>query len=39
MDMEHSDDATLQVAPHHPANACVGPARDLRRHLNAAARP
>ena len=31
MDTEHSDDATLE--------SCVGPARDLRRHLNAAARP
>ena len=41
-DTEHSDDATLrsvQVRPHHPASARVGPARDLRRHLNAAARP
>ena len=42
MDTEHSDDATLlsvRVRPHHPATACVGPARDLRRHLNAAACP
>ena len=42
MDTEHCDDATLQsvrVRPHHPATACVGPARDLRRHLNAAACP
>ena len=31
MATEHSDDATLQSG--------VGPARDLRRHLNAMARP
>ena len=42
MDTEHSDDATLRsvrVRAHHPRAACVGPAKDLRRHLNAVARP